>query len=172
MKEAEAFDSFRAGCSLKKNRVWSIFGLESRSWLRGKSEKHDGEFPPSHCVVYRPMERTTSLSRERKFVCDPGYMGTRQQRPNRTRLFEKSGSAGNMRREELLREKRDEILRIATRHGARNVRVFGSVARGEADEEKRYRPPCPVRAGSQLARSCRIMVGITRTPGLQGGCGQ
>lgn len=40
-----------------------------------------------------------------------------------------------MRREELLREKRDEILRIATRHGARNVRVFGSVARGEADEE-------------------------------------
>ena len=26
---------------------------------------------------------------------------------------------------------RDEILRIAARHGARNVRVFGSVARGE-----------------------------------------
>jgi predicted nucleotidyltransferase len=31
-----------------------------------------------------------------------------------------------------LREKRDEILAIARRHGARNVRVFGSVARGEA----------------------------------------
>ena len=30
-----------------------------------------------------------------------------------------------------LREKRDEILVIAARHGARNVRVFGSVARGE-----------------------------------------
>lgn len=29
-------------------------------------------------------------------------------------------------------EKRDEILEIAARHGARNVRVFGSVARGEA----------------------------------------
>lgn len=28
--------------------------------------------------------------------------------------------------------RRDEILRIAARHGARNVRVFGSVARGEA----------------------------------------
>lgn len=26
---------------------------------------------------------------------------------------------------------RDEILQIAARHGARNVRVFGSVARGE-----------------------------------------
>lgn len=30
--------------------------------------------------------------------------------------------------------RRDEILRVAARHGARNVRVFGSVARGEADE--------------------------------------
>jgi predicted nucleotidyltransferase len=34
--------------------------------------------------------------------------------------------------EELLRTKRDEIRRIAWRHGAGNVRVFGSVARGEA----------------------------------------
>ena len=32
----------------------------------------------------------------------------------------------------LLAEKRDEILRIATRHGAYNVRVFGSMARGDA----------------------------------------
>jgi len=30
---------------------------------------------------------------------------------------------------------RDEILRIAAQHGARNVRVFGSVARGEAGPE-------------------------------------
>lgn len=34
--------------------------------------------------------------------------------------------------EELLREKREEIIRIAARRGATNVRVFGSVARGEA----------------------------------------
>ena len=33
---------------------------------------------------------------------------------------------------ELLKDKREEILRIAERHGAKNVRVFGSVARGEA----------------------------------------
>jgi len=38
-----------------------------------------------------------------------------------------------MKPETLLKEKREEILRIAARHGARNVRVFGSVARGEAD---------------------------------------
>ena len=34
---------------------------------------------------------------------------------------------------ELLKAKRDEILRTAIKHGASNVRIFGSVARGEAD---------------------------------------
>ncbi len=34
--------------------------------------------------------------------------------------------------EELLNEKRDEIRRIAARHGVSGIRVFGSVARGEA----------------------------------------
>lgn len=33
---------------------------------------------------------------------------------------------------ELITDKRAEILRIAEKHGAYNVRVFGSVARGEA----------------------------------------
>jgi len=33
--------------------------------------------------------------------------------------------------ERLRREKRAEILRLAETHGARNVRVFGSVATGE-----------------------------------------
>ena len=33
----------------------------------------------------------------------------------------------------LLTEKHDEILRIAARHGAKNIRLFGSVARGDAD---------------------------------------
>jgi len=36
--------------------------------------------------------------------------------------------------EELLHEKREQILRIAARHGARNVRVFGSLVRGEANQ--------------------------------------
>lgn len=34
---------------------------------------------------------------------------------------------------DLLKSRREEILKIAAKHGARNVRVFGSVARGEAD---------------------------------------
>jgi uncharacterized protein len=36
---------------------------------------------------------------------------------------------------ELLIKKREKILEIAAKHGAFNVRVFGSVARGEADEQ-------------------------------------
>lgn len=35
---------------------------------------------------------------------------------------------------EVLKQKREEILHIAARHGAGNVRLFGSVARGEAVE--------------------------------------
>jgi len=37
-------------------------------------------------------------------------------------------------RKDRLKEKREEILRIAAKYGAHNVRVFGSVARGEADQ--------------------------------------
>ena len=37
--------------------------------------------------------------------------------------------------EQRLKENRQEILRIAAEHGAFNVRVFGSVARGDADEQ-------------------------------------
>jgi predicted nucleotidyltransferase len=36
--------------------------------------------------------------------------------------------------DELVREHREEILKLAEKHGASNVRVFGSVARGEATE--------------------------------------
>ncbi len=36
---------------------------------------------------------------------------------------------------EILGDKRDEIIAIAAKHRAGNVRVFGSVARGDADED-------------------------------------
>ncbi len=36
---------------------------------------------------------------------------------------------------EVLKEKRSEILRVAAEHGAYNVRVFGSVRRGEAEPD-------------------------------------
>ncbi len=36
---------------------------------------------------------------------------------------------------DILKSKREDILRIAAKYGASNVRVFGSVARGEAGPE-------------------------------------
>lgn len=36
---------------------------------------------------------------------------------------------------QILEAKKEDILQIAARHGAHNVRVFGSVARGEARPE-------------------------------------
>ena len=35
----------------------------------------------------------------------------------------------------LLKSRREEIISIAAKHGTRNVRVFGSTARGEAREK-------------------------------------
>jgi len=40
-----------------------------------------------------------------------------------------------MKLEELLKAKREEILRVCAKYGARNVRIFDSVARGAADEQ-------------------------------------
>ncbi len=36
---------------------------------------------------------------------------------------------------EIIQGKRDEILRVAAKHGVRRIRVFGSVARGDAGPE-------------------------------------
>ncbi len=36
---------------------------------------------------------------------------------------------------EIIKEKREEILNIAEQHGAFNLRLFGSVARGEETEQ-------------------------------------
>ncbi|MCL4252646.1 MAG: nucleotidyltransferase domain-containing protein [Anaerolineae bacterium] len=36
---------------------------------------------------------------------------------------------------ETLRQRRDDIIQLANRHGGLRVRVFGSVARGEATDE-------------------------------------
>ncbi|MGH2594161.1 MAG: nucleotidyltransferase family protein [Anaerolineae bacterium] len=37
--------------------------------------------------------------------------------------------------DDVLKNKREDVLRIAAKHGAYNVRIFGSVARGEADDQ-------------------------------------
>ncbi|MCL6581286.1 MAG: nucleotidyltransferase family protein [Firmicutes bacterium] len=36
---------------------------------------------------------------------------------------------------DLVRQKREDILRLGAKYGVRSIRVFGSAARGEADEQ-------------------------------------
>jgi predicted nucleotidyltransferase len=43
------------------------------------------------------------------------------------------GKADSMGIDALLGARREQVLRLAAKHGARNVRIFGSAARGEAD---------------------------------------
>lgn len=50
----------------------------------------------------------------------------------------------------LLREKREEILRTCAKYGARNVRIFGSVARGEADKHSDFDFLVEMEAGRSL----------------------
>ena len=52
----------------------------------------------------------------------------------RAQEFVSGENEERMTLQELRTTKRDEILLIAARRGARNVRVFGSVARGDDDE--------------------------------------
>ena len=60
-----------------------------------------------------------------------------------------------MRLDELLKEKRDEILRSAAKYGARNIRVFGSLARGEADEKSDIDFLVEMEPGKSLLGVCR-----------------
>jgi uncharacterized protein len=51
---------------------------------------------------------------------------------------------------ELLQEKRTEILKIAAQYGASNVRIFGSVARGEATADSDIDFLMDIQAGRSL----------------------
>ncbi|HHP7232629.1 MAG TPA: nucleotidyltransferase family protein [Xenococcaceae cyanobacterium] len=51
---------------------------------------------------------------------------------------------------ELLQEKRAEILKIAAQYGASNVRIFGSVARGEATVDSDIDFLMDIQAGRSL----------------------
>ncbi len=55
-----------------------------------------------------------------------------------------------------LKEKREEILRVAAKHGAFNVRVFGSVARGEAGPESDVDFLVQLEAGTTLLNQAAL----------------
>ena len=62
-----------------------------------------------------------------------------------------------MKIEELLKSKRQEILAIAARHGARNVRIFGSGARGEAGPESDIDILVEMESGTSLMDHVTLM---------------
>jgi predicted nucleotidyltransferase len=55
-----------------------------------------------------------------------------------------------MNTKELLQEKRVEILKIAAQYGGSNVRIFGSVARGEATADSDIDFLMDIQAGRSL----------------------
>jgi len=72
-----------------------------------------------------------------------------------------------MTQAELLREKREEILRIAKNYGASNVRVFGSVARGEADERSDIDLLVDMERGRSLLNLAALLVDLEELLGCQ-----
>lgn len=60
--------------------------------------------------------------------------------------------------ETLLRSRREEILAAARRHGAYNVRLFGSAARGEAGPGSDIDLLVNLEAGRSLLDLARLMI--------------
>jgi len=68
---------------------------------------------------------------------------------------------------EVLKAKRAEILRLAALHGARNVRIFGSVARGEADAESDVDVLVDMEPGRSLLDLAGVLVDLEELLGCK-----
>ncbi len=69
--------------------------------------------------------------------------------------------------DELLRSKREDILRIAAKYGAYNVRIFGSVARGEADSESDIDLLVNMEPGRSLLDLCGLLIDLEELLGCK-----
>jgi uncharacterized protein len=61
---------------------------------------------------------------------------------------------------ELVKQKREDILRTATRYGAYNVRLFGSVARGESDAKSDVDLLVDMEAGRSLLDLSGLLIDL------------
>ena len=68
---------------------------------------------------------------------------------------------------EILAEEREEIIRLAARGSAYNVRPFGSVARGESDSESDVDILVDMESGRSLLRPWRSLVRYQRFLGSE-----
>lgn len=80
--------------------------------------------------VYEAGRRHPSLSTLGRLIDATGFELAVEVRPSRARLVGLSGPVGQR-----VRQQRWKILRTASAHGVSNLRVFGSVARGEDDAD-------------------------------------
>ena len=69
--------------------------------------------------------------------------------------------------DELLQAKREDILRIAAQYGAYNVRIFGSVARGEADEKSDIDLLVNMEPGRSLLDLCGLLIDLEELLGCK-----
>ena len=69
--------------------------------------------------------------------------------------------------DELLQAKREDILRIAAQYGASNVRIFGSVARGEADEKSDIDLLVNMEPGRSLLDLCGLLIDLEELLGCK-----
>ena len=75
--------------------------------------------------------------------------------------------AVQMHLDDLLKSKRDEILAIAAKHGAHNVRVFGSVARGEDDARSDIDLLVELKRGTTLLGHAALMQELEELLGVK-----
>ena len=66
-----------------------------------------------------------------------------------------------------LRQRRDEILGIARKHGARSVRVIGSVARGEAGPDRDIDLVVEYEPGTSLMDHGELIMDLREALGCQ-----
>ena len=69
--------------------------------------------------------------------------------------------------DELLQTKREDILRIVARYGAYNMRIFGSVARGEADEQSDIDILVNMEPGRSLLDLCGHLIDLEELLGCK-----
>lgn len=69
--------------------------------------------------------------------------------------------------DELLKEKRQEILQLAAKHGADHIRVFGSVARGEAKPDSDVDLLVDLAPGRSLMDHAALIIDLQRLLGCR-----
>lgn len=68
---------------------------------------------------------------------------------------------------EMIDARREDILRIAAEHGARDIRLFGSVARGEAGPESDVDFLVRLQPGTTLLRHAALVRELTNLLGRE-----